>query len=352
MTEVRIFDKNLRRFGYAVFDSVGIPKKIYKTVVNGLVETSLRGVDSHGLRLIPHYVRAAIIGRINTNPKLSFKKTGLSTGILDADNGYGIAAGTEAMKVAIKLAKRTGMGGVAVKNSSHFGAAAIYSLLAAKNNMIGLSFTHTDSLVLPFGGKKPFLGTNPICFAAPCEGEEPFCLDMATSQIPWNKVLVYRSNKKNLEVGWAADKNGEPCIDPEKAFALLSSGTYKGYGLALMVEVLCGLLTGMPFGPHISAMYPLTKGKRKLGHFFMAIDIARFQNIHIFKKRLKDLVEELRHQPTSLGFDKVKVAGDPEKEAYKHRSKAGIPITRDIIQSLTNLAIELDIDKKYLKFLN
>lgn len=349
MTEVRISDKNLRRFGYAVFDSVGIPKKIYKTVVDGLVGTSLRGVDSHGVRLMPHYIRAAIIGRINKNPKFSFEKTGLSTGILDADNGYGIAAGTEAMKVAIKLAKRTGMGGVAVKNSSHFGAAAIYSILAAKNSMIGLSFTHTDSLVLPFGGKKPFLGTNPICFAAPCEGEEPFCLDMATSQIPWNKVLVYRSNKKNLEVGWAADKNGNLCEDPEAASSLLPIGLYKGYGLGLMIEIFSSLLTGMAYGTHINSMYPLDNKRRFLGHFFISIDVSRFEKIEVFKKRLKRMMEELRNLPTAPGFDKVRVPGDPEKEAYIKRSKNGIPMSKHEVKIFLQLVDDLNTNNKSIK---
>lgn len=349
MAETTISDKNLRRFGYAVFEAVGIPKKIYKTVIDGLIETSLRGVDSHGVRLIPHYIRAAIIGRINKNPKFSFKKTGPSTGILDADNGYGIAAGTEAMRIAIKLAKRTGMGGVAVKDSSHFGAAAIYSLLAAKNNMIGLSFTHADSLALAYGAKKAYLGTNPICFAAPCENEDPFCLDMATTQISWNKLLTYKSQDRKLEKGWAADIEGNSVEDPNLASALLPIASYKGYGLSLMVEIFSSLLTGMSFGSHIVPMYPLNSKRRFLGHFFISIDISRFERIEVFKKRLKRMMEELRKLPTAPGFDKVRVPGDPEKETYTERSKNGIPIPEQEIKAFARLLGDLNVNNKSIK---
>ena len=317
MKDILVSQEELRVFCNELFSNIGVRKKIYSLVVDGLVDTSLRGVDSHGVRLMPHYIRAANLGRINKNPKFSFDKTSQTTGILDADHGYGIAAGITAMNKAISLARKNGIGAVAVKNSSHFGAAAIYSLLAAKNDMIGLSFTHTDSLVLPFGGKRPFLGTNPICFAAPCEGEEPICLDMATSQIPWNRLLLYRSKGKKLESGWASDYQGISTTDPGKAVALFPLGGYKGYGLGLMIEILCSLLTGMSFGRHIKPMYPLDKNKRSLGHFFMAIDISRFQDINVFKNRMKRLVGELRREPPASGFDKVKVAGDPEKEYLK-----------------------------------
>lgn len=343
--------KSLYDFCCALFSEIGIPKKIHTVVADGLINTSLRGVDSHGIRLIPHYVRAAILGRINKNPQFSFNRTSSTTGILDADHAYGIAAGSTAMKKAIQLAKKSGMGAVAVRNSSHFGAAAIYSLMAAYKNMIGLSFTHTDALVLPFGGKKPFLGTNPLCFAAPCEGEEPFCLDMATSQIPWNKVLVYKAQKKKLQYGWAADANGNPCEDPERATALLPAGTYKGYGLAIMVEILCSVLTGMAYGPHISRMYPLDQKKRYLGHFFMAIDISRFQKIQSFKKRLKNLVDELRSQPTVLGVDKVRIPGDPEKESYKVRETMGIPVSKHDLSDLRAVAAEVGLKQKYINLL-
>lgn len=351
MNEPRVDAKDIKTFFTAAFKAINVPKNIYGSVVEGLVETSLRGVDSHGIRLMPHYIRAAKIGRINKHPKLIFTKTSLSTATLDADHTYGIVSGNIAMQKAIKIAKKTGISAVAVKNSTHFSAAAIYSLLAAKSNMIGLSFTHTDSLVLPFGGRKAYLGTNPICFAAPCEGEDPLCLDMATSQISWNKLLLYRNRKQELDLGWVADKNGITTKDSHKAAALLHFGGYKGYGVALMIEILSSLLTGMSFGSQVTRMYPLDNEKRKLGHFFIAINIAAFEDISIFKKRMAWLVKELRTIPPSKGFSEVKVPGDPEKEMYKARSKQGIPLSEKEKEEFLIIAQELHLDKKYFSFL-
>lgn len=335
--------RQFRIFGYALFDVLHAPKDISHMVVDGLVDTSLRGVDSHGVRLIPHYLRATVLGRINKSPKFTFKKTAASTGIVDADHGWGIAAGTFAMEKAITLAKRSGIGAVAVKNSSHFGAAALYGIRAARAGMIGMAFTHVESLVFPFRGKKPYLGTNPICFCAPVAGEDPFCLDMATSQIPWNKVMMYRGTKQQLEPGWAGDRQGKPTTDPDTAIGLLPIGLYKGYGLALMVEILCSMLSGMAFGSHIKFMFPLDGEKRKLGHFFMAIDISSFTPLATFKRRMKQLLDELRAVPSITKDFPVLVAGDPEKTQYNFRSKKGIPLAQTEIESFRMIANELGV---------
>lgn len=343
MEERYIDHLSLRKIGYQIFLGTGIQSVFYKQVIDNLVETSLRGVDSHGIRLIPHYVRALQIGRINKKPKFSFRKTSVTTAIFNADHGFGINAGIQAMSLAIDLAKEGGMGSVAVKNSTHFGAAAIYSLMAAKKNMIGLSFTNTDSLVLPFGAKYPYLGTNPICFAAPVAEESPFCLDMATSKIAWNKVLAHRRTNTPLDTYNVVDKEGNSCTDPHLASALLPLGEYKGYGLALMIEILCSMLTGMPYGKHIKKMYPLTKEKRQISHFFLAIDIKKFQKIHDFKFSLKNMLEEIRSIPVAEEFKNVLVPGDPEKLSYSQRLKEGIPITEEVYEGVLSILEELNI---------
>ncbi|MEK7498868.1 MAG: Ldh family oxidoreductase, partial [Patescibacteria group bacterium] len=247
----------LREFTTALFKKTGITNTVAQDVTDALIQTSLRGVDSHGVRLVPHYIRAIKLGRINPRPKISFQKTAGATGIVDADNGHGIYAGLFAMRKAISLAKKQGISAVTVTHSTHFGAAGIYALEAADNDMIGLSFTHSDALVVPHGGTNPVLGTNPIAFAAPCTGEEPVCLDMATSQISWNKLLMHRASREVLPHGVAVDANGMETQDPMTANALLPLGGYKGYGLALMVDVFSGLLAGMPFGLGVSRMFPV-----------------------------------------------------------------------------------------------
>lgn len=311
-------------------------------VSKGLVQASLRGVDSHGIRLFPHYLKALKAGRINPKPKYNFKKTSPSTGILDADHTFGHAAGMEAVKKTIKLARSSGSGHVAVKNSSHFGAAAFFALEIANNDMIGMCFTHADSLMLTYNSTESFLGTNPICFAVPCAGEEPFCLDMATTMFNFNKIRQLRESKLPAPFGIGADADGKETTDSEKIVQLLPIGQYKGFGLALMVEILCSLLTGMPYGKNISNMYkdPLEK-KRFLGHFFSAIRIDCFEDAGVFKKRLRHLLQDIRNLPPREKKVKVQAAGDPEKSAFKKRSVAGIPLTQAEWEAF------LEISEKY-----
>lgn len=262
---------------------------------------------------------------------------------MNADDSFGITASTIAMSQAIKLAKKVGVGVVVVKNSSHFGAAGIYGLMAASANMFGIAMTHVEDLVVPFGGTRPFLGTNAFCFAAPMEGEEPFMLDMATTQISFNKLRMHKRVNQPLEVGWAVNNKGAYVTNPNKAAALTHFGGYKGYGVALMVEILCSLLTGMPFGPFITHMFPLTKEKRHLGHFFMAIDIKRFQPVVKFKKRMKEMSSLIRKMQPAEGFPEVRLAGDRSKREYARRIREGIPLTKEIVEDFQSVAKEVGV---------
>jgi LDH2 family malate/lactate/ureidoglycolate dehydrogenase len=338
---------DVESFFQEVFARIGCPAELYLPTIHALVSTSLRGVDSHGIRLMPHYVDAAVTGRINLSPALAINRTSSSTALLDADNTYGTAAATAAMRHSIAMAREHGMGCTAVANSSHFGAAAVYALIAADAGMIGLSFTHSDALVVPAGGKLPYLGTNPICFAAPCEGEQPFCLDMATSATSWNNLRRHKVSGEALEPGWAVDQDGQPCLDPAVAVALLPSGGYKGYGLALMVEILCSLLTGMSFGTHITRMFPVTSEHRRIGHVLIAIDINRFQELGTVKLRMKQLLTELRGQPAAAEGGQVLVANDPEKEQYQRRSVSGIPVSAIELAEFCRIAQSLGIREPF-----
>ena len=343
---VRIQNKILSDFLEALFRKAGVNKCFYSPVVVELIKSSLRGVDSHGIRLAPHYIKALLIGRINKEPKFKFKKKSLSVGVLDADHGFGIAAGLEAVHFAVKMAKKTGVGVVAVKNSTHFGAAEIFSLAAADKNMVGISLSNTDALVIPFGGRVPFLGTNPIAIAFPCLGG-PISLDMATSSVAWNKIMVYRAQNKKLEPGWAVDEKANPVVDSKLAKWLVAFGGYKGYGLGLTVGIFSALFTGMPFDNNIVPMSPLNNKRRKLGHFFIVIDISKFLKIGTFKKRVYQVTKELRLQKAADGFKQVIVAGDDRKNECKLRLKNGIPMSEQLIQEFNELAIRFKIKKLY-----
>ena len=327
MSEVFVSAEKLQSFMMDVLLKAKVRNDVAAYVAEGLTQTSLRGVDSHGIRLLPHYLNGVKGGRINPNPNYKFKQTSPSTGLLDADHTFGHAAGMEAAKRAIALANEAGTGHIAIYNSTHFGAAAYYALEIAKHDMVGMSFTNTDALVKTYAGKRSFLGNNPICFAAPCKEEEPLCLDMATSVVTFNKIRQLRDEKMPAPPGVGANKNGVETTDPNEITMLLPVGGYKGYGLSMIIEIFCSLFTGMPYGPHIPKMFeaPMSH-KRFLGQFIIAMRIDCFQDKEVFKERLSEMMKELRNEPR---FDKdipIQVAGDPEKRSYTERCKNGIPL--------------------------
>ncbi len=319
----------------------GADGKVAAAVARGLTETSLRGVDSHGIRLVHHYLEALKSGRINPKPRFKVERRMAACAVLDADHTFGHAAGYEAARLAVEMAAEHGAGNVAVKNSSHFGAAACFALEIARKGMIGTSYTHADSLIIPTGGKRKFLGNNPVCFTAPVAGEDPFCLDMATSSITFNEVRRLRDTGGRAPEGVGTDENGVVTTDPQRISMLLPVGGHKGYGLSAMVEVLCAMLTGMPFGPHITPMFATLEGRRRLGHFVGAMNIAAFCDPEEFKARMKQMLDELRAEPALDPDNPVMVAGDPEKRKFARRSAEGIPVTAD------ELAAFEALEKKY-----
>lgn len=347
MDKVFISVKKLSDFVKNLLFKAGVRRDVADYVTEGLIQTSLRGVDSHGLRLLPHYINGVKAGRINPCPNYQFKKTSASTGLLDADHTFGHAAGMEAAKKAVELAKEAGTGHIAVYNSTHFGAAAYYALEIARQDMIGMSFTNTDSLLKTYAGKRSFLGNNPICFAAPCKDEEPFCLDMATSVVTFNKIRQLQDNGVQAPSGAGADKEGIETTNPKEITMLLPIGGYKGYGLSMVVEILCSLLTGMPYGPHIPKMFlaPMSQ-KRFLGHFISAIRINCFQDKGVFKERISVLMNELRNEPPLDKDIAIQVAGDPEKRHLAKRTNQGIPLELTEYTALKKIGEEYSVSFK------
>lgn len=339
MSDAYIPSERISNFFSGVLRKAGVREDVSRYLSLGIVQASLRGIDSHGIRLFPHYLQGLEEGRLNKNPQYKFTVTSASTAKLDGDHAPGHAAGAEGMLKAMTLAKEAGTGAVAVFNSSHFGAAAYYALMAAKEDMIGISFTHATAHVLSYGGTRPFFGNNPICLTAPCDGEDPFCLDMATTVATFNKVQQHREQGISVPVGWGVDSAGIDTEDPGRIGSLLAIGGYKGFGLSMMVEILCGLLTGVPCGPQVSRMFgtPMSD-KRLLGHFFMALRIDCFEDPAVFKKRLKEMMDDLRREPPRDAAVPVQAPGDPEKTFFRERSRTGIPVPANLLSKLSALA--------------
>ena len=340
MSVTRLDAKLLEPIFVRHLDAAGVDHESVGHVVASLLQTSLRGVDSHGIQLFPHYVRASRAGRINVAPRVRIENTGNSTAVLDADHAFGHRAGANAIDLAIEIAQKTGVGVVSVRHSTHFGAAAYFALRAADQGMLGFAFTNADALVKAFNARTAVFGTNPICFTAPLEDEGPLCLDMATSIVSWNKIRSRLSRAEELPLGWAFDAAGEPTSDPALARSLEPTGGYKGFGLGMMIEVLCGLLAGGPAATEILPMYSAPiHARRSISHFLMAIDVSRFVDVRSFRHRLQALVAQIRAMPAIR--DSVMVPGDPEKKAFSERSSEGIPVTQAVFDSLCEIGEDI-----------
>lgn len=339
----------LKKFAAAALMAAHTDREPAWSVADALTETSLRGVDSHGIRLLMHYVKVVQSGRINPTPQLSFTRTAPGTGIVDADHGFGHYASFFAIDQGIAMARENGLAGISVINSSHFGAAGCYALRAAEQGFVAISLCNSDAFVLPHDGIRPFNGTNPIAFAAPVPNSRPLLVDMASSVVPWNRVQDLMNEGRRLPMDVAVDSGGEMTINPMQSAALLPLGGvrfgYKGAALASMIEVLTSVMTGMPYCALIPGMGgPDFTTRRKLGHYFIVIDPSRYVSDDAYKTGIVEYLRDLRSQPAK-GNAKVLAPGDREWTVADERSRLGIPIATQLRMDLNALADRLQISR-------
>jgi ureidoglycolate dehydrogenase (NAD+) len=315
-----------------------------RRIASSLVQTSLWGIDSHGIARLGHYLSRIEAGSIESRPKIRVKRTGPCTAQVDGGHGHGIVICHRAMEEAIALARKSGIGAVGVANSSHCGATALYGREAARAGMVGIAFTHSDAFVAPHGGTKKFLGTNPICITVPTrDRDRPLCLDMATSAVPYNRIVNYRRENRPLQAGWALDRRGRVTTNPHAVTCLLPLAGHKGYALAFLVDLLCGPLNGMPFGPHIPEMYAHLSRRRRLGSFFIAIDPKRFGGGGKLPGVATRMAREARAQPRAKAGAPVLAPGDPEHATATQRSREGIPIEPGLRAEIDRWSQRLDV---------
>lgn len=309
-----------------------------RIVSESLVESNLRGIDSHGVARLPHYLNRIRQGSIKPRPKMQFTRLGAAVGCLDGGDGLGQLVMHRATREAMNLANEAGAGWVSVRNSSHCGALAYYGLQMAREGMIGLVFTHVDPMVLPHGSREPFCGTNPICVTAPGPDGRALCLDMATSKVAWNTVANAAMEGVPIPLGWAVDKDGNDTTDPSKVCSLYPFGSYKGSGLGLMVDVLCAMLGGAPFGPHVPKMYGDPAQRRELGGLVGAIRIGHFLPLAEFHRRIGALMQQWGALAPAKSGGKVLYPGEPEFLCRQERLRTGVPLGVNLIKQLAELA--------------
>ena len=341
----RVSLERLRRFGTEVLEAAGLSSQDAWRVADSLVFAEARGLASHGVARLSIYVRRIQTGAIKARPEMRWLHERDAVGILDADDGPGAVAAAAAMEKAVELATRYGLGACAVRNSNHCGALGYYARIAVEARMVGLATSNANPTMPPWGGREPTLGTNPIAIGVPVPGRPPFLLDMATSAAARGKIILAAKRGHPIPAGWALDRDGRPTQDPQAALdgMLLPMAGPKGYGLALWIDILCGVLAGSAFARHVGALYTQLDRPQRVGHFMLAIDIARFVDWPHYESAVRELVEQVKATPPAEGFSEVLLPGEPEAAAYERSEREGIALTPELDEELRSLAEELGV---------
>jgi LDH2 family malate/lactate/ureidoglycolate dehydrogenase len=304
-------------------------------VVARLLEADLRGIQSHGCRMVPQYLRAMDAGQIDPRGQILTVTSTPAMAVLDGGRAMGHLAATKAMQLAIDLARSVGTGTVAVKNSQHFGAASVYALMAVQAGMIGYCTTSTaHATVAPYGSRSAGTANNAFAWGAPVRSGPPFVLDMAVAVSSWGKIFAQKFYGGEIPPGWAYDAEGQPTTDPAAAKVLLPAAGARGYGLAVLSSILAGTLVGAKMPIH------KTRGVEVEGseHFFYAIDLSKFTDPEAYYAEMDQSFADLRALPPAPGFDRVRLPGELEAERSAKWSVEGIPLHRGPLEQLVELA--------------
>jgi L-2-hydroxycarboxylate dehydrogenase (NAD+) len=343
----------------AVFEGTGVPPQDARICADVLLAADLRGIESHGIGRLKYYYDRIRMGVQATQTNIEIVTDSGATALVDGHHGMGHVIAFHSMRMAMAKARQYGVGAVAVRNSTHYGIAGYYPLMAAAEGMMGLTVTNARPAIAPTFGSEPMLGTNPIAFAAPSDMEFPFCLDAATSISQRGKLEVAARAGKSIPEGWVIDAEGLPATDASQILEDLGAATaaflplggagelyagYKGYGLATLVEILSASLSGGAFLKDLLGFAP--DGSRRpfmLGHFFLAIDIEHFVPLDISRRVTGEILRSLQASRKSVGHDRIYVAGEKEFEMEKRVRAEGVPVNRSLRRELEIMCDELHL---------
>ncbi|MBM7645878.1 ureidoglycolate dehydrogenase (NAD+) [Scopulibacillus daqui] len=331
---MRIAKHHLKELIKVKLNKAGLTEEHAEIVADVLVHADARGIHSHGAMRVEYYAERIAKGGINTDPDFKFEKTGPCSAIFDGDNGAGHVAAKSAMDEAIQMARENGIAVIGVRRISHSGALSYFVQQAAKEKLIGISVCQSDPMVVPYGGAEPYYGTNPIAFAAPGKDDYFIQFDMATTVQAWGKILHARSKNETIPDTWAVNEKGEPTTDPFDVKALLPIAGPKGYGLMMMVDILSGILLGLPFGNNVTSMYHDLTEYRNLGQLHIVINPEFFTNLNGFLENISQTMEDINNIKPAPGFDKVYYPGQRSAEREREYEENGIEIVDDIYEYL------------------
>src|SRR6202162_1501928 len=350
---MRVLPQQIRSQLVSVFRAWGMSDPHADTTAEMMVETDLRGVDSHGISMLPTYDQEFRNGRLNMGPVFKTGRDAAATALIDPDASLVHPVSVHAMNLAVDKCRESGVAVVSVVNSHHFGAAGCYSRIAADRGVIGMVTASTRGVTLvPTFAAEPVMGTNPLAFAAPARRNAPFALEMATTTVAAGKVKLYKLNHRPVPPGWVVDGGGRPVTDPEEAFRYVferpeggitplggarAVGGHKGYGLAVMVHILGGGLARASFSP-IRNRTQKPSDPHNIGHFFMAINPSAFRPEGEFQEDLDQVIDVLHGAKRADPAQPVLVAGDPEMATRSERLEQGVPIPEDLMEQLRAVA--------------
>jgi len=337
---MRIFAADqLRGIGKKMLQASGAPENEATTVADLLVEANLRGQDGHGILMLQRYLADIKSGRTVFPAEIEIVSDSDSSALINGNRGFGQVIGEKAMELAINKARGHTIGLVGAFNCNHIGMLAHYTMMALKQNMIGITICNSSPEVAPYGGKARKLGTNPLSIAIPAGKENPIVLDMATSVVAAGKIRTKYAKGEKLPEGWIIDEEGRPTVDPSvfvsRKGMLLPIGGYKGYGLSVIIDSICGALTGTGCSS--------TDFKFGNGVVMCAINIESFTPIEVFKERVDSQIRSIRDSPIAPNFNEILMPGEPEFRTMEERTKNGIEIADYTWEALKEAGKELGI---------
>lgn len=329
-------------FAARLFASTSMPIHDARFCAQCLVQANLWGVDSHGVLRLPLYLRRLRGGGVNPRPTIHRARGSAAIEVLDGDAGMGFIVARDAMIRAIALAEESGLGGVGVVNSNHFGAAGLYTRLAAERGLVGIAMSNSVAKVVAPGGSRPITGSNPLSVAIPTYGAFPFVLDMSLSAVAAGRLLLARQRGERIPLGWATDRRGRPTDDPDEAFAgfYAPAGGVKGLGLSYVIDILCGVIAGGPFGTALTSMLDV-RVPAQTGHMLIAMNISVIISPDRMRERMGDFVAGVKASPMLDDSAEMLVPGERAHRTEVQRRAEGVPVPEPLYEELVALGRDL-----------
>jgi LDH2 family malate/lactate/ureidoglycolate dehydrogenase len=335
---ITVHPDELHRYGSAILTFAGLPEPDASVVADALVDANLRGIDSHGVTRIPIYVDRLRSGLVETRPDIRIVSEAGGVLVVDGGNGMGAVVTSRAMQMALDRLDTQRSVSVAIRNSNHYSSGAYYMKPALDRGAAGFLYSNAPATMAPWGGNRRYLGTNPYTFAIPAGRYGDLVLDMATSVVARGKIILAAQRGESIPDGWAIDLEGRPTTDPHAALegSVMPFGGPKGYGIAMMVEVMAGVLTGANIGPDVGDLYENMERPQNVGGFLQVVDISAFLSQEQFIARMENFVQSLKE--TSTVGNEVLIPGEVEARTAAVRRAEGIPLSPDVVAALTWVA--------------